>query len=47
MKKKDEQIDKVEKPAKRYKFYLGSRERFILINCDFDSGNIQLVRQIT
>jgi hypothetical protein len=39
MKKKDEN-PKNEKPAKRYKFYLGSRERYILINCDFDSGNI-------
>ena len=45
MKKKDN--DKNQKQPRRYKFFLGSRERYILINCDFESGNIELIRQIS
>ena len=47
MKKRTSDKEKPQKPAKRYKFFLGSRERYILINCDFESGNIELVRQIS
>lgn len=34
-------------PPNFYKFYLGSRERYIHINSNFESGNIQLVRQMS
>lgn len=34
-------------PPASYKFYLGSRERYIHISSDFESGNIQLVRQMS
>ena len=34
-------------PASSYKFFLGSRERYIHIDCGFESGNIQLVRQMS
>lgn len=34
-------------PPKKFKFYLGSKERYIIINSDFDSGNIDFVRQIS
>lgn len=34
-------------PPASYKFYLGSSERYIHISSDFESGNIQLVRQMS
>lgn len=34
-------------PPRKFKFYLGSRERYITISSDFDSGNIDVVRQIS
>jgi|JI9StandDraft_2_1071091.scaffolds.fasta_scaffold234636_2 hypothetical protein len=36
-----------EPPQTNYKFYLGSRERYIHICSDFEGGNIQLVRQMS
>lgn len=36
-----------EPPPPHYKFYLGSRERYIHISSDFESGNIRLVRQLS
>ena len=46
-KKHQQESEKIEKPPKKYKFYLGSKERYIIISSDFDSGNISLVRQIS
>ena len=34
-------------PPTHYKFYLGSRERYIHICSDFEAGNIRLVRQMS
>jgi len=34
-------------PTNTYKFYLGSRERYLIISSNFESGNIQLVRQLS
>jgi hypothetical protein len=34
-------------PPTSYKFYLGSRERYIYINCEFEAANIQVVRQMS
>ena len=34
-------------PPTTHKFYLGSRERYIIIDCSFEAGNIQLVRQMS
>ena len=46
-KKKVEVKELPPKPPTKFKFYLGSRERYITIRSDFDSGNIGLVRQIS
>ena len=46
-KKHHQESEKIEKPPKKYKFYLGSKERYIIISSDFDSGNISLIRQIS
>ena len=38
-------------PEKKHKkvnrFYLGSRERYIVFNTDFDSGNIECIKQLS
>jgi hypothetical protein len=34
-------------PPTSYKFYLGSRERYIYINCEFEAANVQVVRQMS
>jgi hypothetical protein len=34
-------------PPTSYKYYLGSRERYIYINCDFEAANVQVVRQMS
>lgn len=47
MQRKESDKDKNQKPARKFKFFLGSRERHILIDCDFEAGNIDLVRQIS
>lgn len=46
-KKKLGEKENMEKPPKRFKFYLGSKEKYITIRSDFDSGNIDVVRQIS
>lgn len=33
--------------SKQHRFYLGSNEKYIIISSDFDSGNIEIVRQIS
>ncbi len=33
-------------PKNIHRFYLGSRERYVTLRADFDSGNIGLVKQI-
>ena len=46
-KKKVEVKEPPPKPPTKFRFYLGSRERYITIRSDFDSGNIGVVRQIS
>jgi hypothetical protein len=46
-KKKQNERDNTPPPPKMFKFYLGSRERYIIIRSDFDSGNINFIRQIS
>lgn len=44
-KNKDKNENEV--PPSHYKFYLGSRERYIHLSSNFEAGNIQLVRQMS
>ena len=43
----DERSKDYNRTAKTKQFYLGSREKFITISSDFDSGNIRVVKQLS
>lgn len=47
-KHRQKEVETPEKKLKKVnKFYLGSRERYIVFSCDFDSGNIECVKQLS